>query len=259
MSGCTDCIELTQGDPGYNGWTFLLANIVDSTNLDANGDSRIVQQIIGYTGGTGPTPTQYINYYLTTTGVTTSISSATNIRGAKGAFNAAWISSTPTTYSNGTPPTNTIVADESTGTFNLTGVTGTSRIRYVQTGTTMILQFSIVGTMTIVDAVEVISLRFFVKIPNSKTASSVNDNGGCWFIPSAGDALNKNILQIAGIGVSVAGTGTTTEDPVYPSTIHPYVTDPTYLVTNNFILANASGESTGTFILKGEITFETTT
>jgi len=258
--GCQDCIDLSQGDPGYNGWMIIPANVIDAVNLDSNGDTRVVEQVIGWVGGTGPTPTLYLGQYLTTTGFTTDISLAVNKRGSSGSFNTTtWTETTPSTYSNGTPPVNTIVADESTGTFDLTSVTNTSRIRYKQLGKTMLLQYNINGTMDIVDAMEVISVRFFIKIPNSKTANSVNDSGTCFLIPSAGDALNKNILQVAGVGVSIAGSGTTTEDVVYPSMVKPYVTNPTYLVSNYFVLANASGETSGTFNIRGEITFETTT
>jgi len=81
---CQDCTELMQGEAGYNGWYFLLADVVDSVNLDANGDSRVVQQITGYAGGTGPTPTTYNNYYLGASGPVAAIASATNVRGDQG-------------------------------------------------------------------------------------------------------------------------------------------------------------------------------
>lgn len=82
MSGCcnNDPIITSQkgerGEQGYNGWTALLANVTDG--------SRIVQRIIGWTGGTGSTP-GYVNQYIGSAGIVADIADATDIRGATGA------------------------------------------------------------------------------------------------------------------------------------------------------------------------------
>lgn len=81
--GCSD-VTLPVGPRGYNGWNPILAVVTDSVNLDVNGDSRRVHQIVGWTGGSGTTPTVYLNYYIGATGPVASIASAVNIRGEEG-------------------------------------------------------------------------------------------------------------------------------------------------------------------------------
>lgn len=83
VCGCND-ITIPSGAQGYNGWLPILADIVDAVNLDDNGKSRIVQQIIGWTAGSGPTPSSFLNYYLSSTGPVSNIALATNIKGPEG-------------------------------------------------------------------------------------------------------------------------------------------------------------------------------
>jgi hypothetical protein len=84
MSGCADCNELNQGPAGYNGWNPVLTQVEDTVNLDTDGQSRIVLQLDSWIGGTGITPTNNVGDYLSTSGFTTTISNATNIKGTRG-------------------------------------------------------------------------------------------------------------------------------------------------------------------------------
>lgn len=63
-----------QGSDGINGWSPILANVVDG--------SRIVQQVIDWTGGTGSKPVT--GQYIGSTGLVSNISLAIDIRGAQG-------------------------------------------------------------------------------------------------------------------------------------------------------------------------------
>jgi GH35 family endo-1,4-beta-xylanase len=65
----------TNGAAGTNGWSPVLATVVDG--------SRVVARLVSYTGGTGTAPTVPLNNYLGATGLTT-LALATDLRGAKG-------------------------------------------------------------------------------------------------------------------------------------------------------------------------------
>ena len=62
------------GSDGANGWTAVLSNVIDG--------ERVVQQVTGWTGGTGTPPST--GMYITSTGLTASIAEATDIRGSAG-------------------------------------------------------------------------------------------------------------------------------------------------------------------------------
>jgi hypothetical protein len=85
--GCGSCSGgvLPTGARGYNGWQPILSTVIDNVNLDEEDDYRVVLQLVGWAGGTGPTPTLFIGQYIGTTGMVSAIASAVNIRGAKGA------------------------------------------------------------------------------------------------------------------------------------------------------------------------------
>ena len=229
---------------GNNGWSPQLAVVVDAVNLDADGNDRDILQLTGWFGGTGTTPTDYVGQYLGTTGFVPLIINGINIRGQAGATGTGFnddpwdeITDASMTVGNSVPPTETVDGDTGVGTFTLTALT-TSRIRSKQLGRTMILQYNISGTAIISGGVpETISIRFFIKIPNSKIANSVYDSGSAFLVPS---------------GSSIANA-------VYPNTSLVYSTDPTYIVTQFFPLQNNSGGVTCNWFLNGSIIFETTT
>jgi len=332
--GCSD-ITLPTGPRGYNGWLPITAAIVDTVNLDSDGNSRVVKQIVGWTGGTGTVPTAFLNYYIGPSGYVANIASAQNFRGAIGvgyelttntnlnlpiasgsqvltvnldaldsaytigarirvsdvdnpttnyfegiitaytgtsltieidystqdvdtnindwniniagelpsAFgfdSVAWMEITQASMTIGsTLATNTIDSDSPTGTFDATAFNGASRIRWKQLGRTMIISYFINGVMTIINGAEAIGVRFTIKIPGSKTANSIFDSGSSFLVPSAGVAIANQ---------------------VYPNTTQIYSSDPTYLITQNFVLTNGGGGGTsGTFLLNGNIVLETTT
>ncbi len=84
VCNCED-VTLPTGEQGYNGWNPILTVIEDNVNLDDENNSRFIHQITGWTGGSGTTPTTFINYYIGVTGPVVDIANGVNIRGASGA------------------------------------------------------------------------------------------------------------------------------------------------------------------------------
>ncbi len=68
-------VEVSVGNKS-GGWAIEYANVVDGV--------RVVQQVVGYFGGTGTPPVAYIGYYVADDGYTLTIGDATDIRGAEG-------------------------------------------------------------------------------------------------------------------------------------------------------------------------------
>lgn len=68
---------VSSGDAGNNGWTPVYA-------LENDGDTRVVQKLVAYVGGTGPYPGLPANQYIGSTGFVTK-SLATNLKGSQGA------------------------------------------------------------------------------------------------------------------------------------------------------------------------------
>jgi hypothetical protein len=66
-----------RGDNGFNGWSAVYA----LHTVDAD---KVVEQLIGYIGGTGVTPTAHIGEFLGENGFVTDAAFATNIKGNKG-------------------------------------------------------------------------------------------------------------------------------------------------------------------------------
>lgn len=81
----TTYYELTakKGDQGDRAWQPVHANVDDGV--------RTVQQLVDYVGGTGTKPTANINSYVSTTGYTTVIANAKDIRGSAGLAGASKI------------------------------------------------------------------------------------------------------------------------------------------------------------------------
>lgn len=69
---------------GTNGWSPIFAIEIDSVNLDSQGNSRDVLKLVGWVGGTGTTPTDYIGQYVGASGYVPLIANGSNIRGASG-------------------------------------------------------------------------------------------------------------------------------------------------------------------------------
>lgn len=63
--------------------------------LESDGDTREVQKLIGWVGGTGSTPIDYIGKYIGSTGFVNTKAEATNVKGIQG--NAADVTRTSTT------------------------------------------------------------------------------------------------------------------------------------------------------------------
>jgi hypothetical protein len=82
--GCNNG-RIPTGPKGYNGWSPTFQTVVDEVNLDENGDYRVVLQLVSWIGGQGPIPTSFVNQYVSTTGYTSTLANATNIRGERGA------------------------------------------------------------------------------------------------------------------------------------------------------------------------------
>lgn len=81
--GCNNG-RIPTGPKGYNGWSPTFQTVVDEVNLDENGDYRVVLQLVSWIGGQGPIPTSFVNQYVSTTGYTSTLANATNIRGERG-------------------------------------------------------------------------------------------------------------------------------------------------------------------------------
>ncbi|CCH00290.1 hypothetical protein FAES_2281 [Fibrella aestuarina BUZ 2] len=65
-----------KGDQGNRGWTQIAVLVSDG--------NRVVRQVTDYIGGEGPKPTDYIGQYITSTGFTTNIALAQDVRGPQG-------------------------------------------------------------------------------------------------------------------------------------------------------------------------------
>ncbi|WP_266364166.1 phage head spike fiber domain-containing protein [Tellurirhabdus rosea] len=83
-TGLSDVMLVLQGLQGFKGWSALLANVQDG--------ERVVQQIVGWTGGTGVAPST--GSYLGSNGLVTDIAQARNIRGRGFWPRGAWAATT---------------------------------------------------------------------------------------------------------------------------------------------------------------------
>lgn len=77
-NNCAECgpFAIPEGTPGLDGWSPLFAVVAD-------GATRQVLKLVGWTGGTGADP-GHIGEYFDGTGYTAVIGSASNIRGTNG-------------------------------------------------------------------------------------------------------------------------------------------------------------------------------
>jgi len=162
---------------GTNGWSPAFSVVPD-------GSTREVLRLIGWFGGTGTAPTDYIGQYVSSTGFTTVLADGENIKGAAGTVdNTAWtqILASDMTFGTTFPPIHT-VDTTSTGTFSITAI-NSGLIAYKQLGKTMFLSFNFGGTATIANAIEAQDLIFYIKIPNSKVATGAPGTGHASLIP----------------------------------------------------------------------------
>lgn len=226
---------------GYNGWSPLFSVVPD-------GGSREVLRLVGWFGGTGTTPTDYIGQYLSSTGFTTNIAAAENIKGSPGASdNTGWseILVGDMTLSNifGNP-TGTVNSQDFAGKFILTGFNAGSTIAYKQIGKTMFMSYRIDMNATIVNEINAgFLVGIDILIPNGKIAQRIQVFDSL-FCPSGIAPPFTSSLERAYTNTgSYNGRMSTTASDQY---IHGL-----------YIISNAAGGTTTRFTLEGALFFET--
>lgn len=99
-SNLTPLLKGTKGDKGDKAWQQVFANVDDG--------GRVVRKLIDYVGGEGTKPTDNINSYESSTGFTTVIADAKDIRGPQGNPGTANVDPwTARTYAHPSQATNT--------------------------------------------------------------------------------------------------------------------------------------------------------
>lgn len=227
---------------GNNGWSPLLSVVVDAVNLDPDGNDRDVLQLVGWFGGEGTTPTDYVGQYLGTTGFVPAIANGTNIRGARGAAGA-----TPTgVWTNvafGSIPIGAtgITGVGVGGTFTVTSLTAGS-LAYLEIGKTMFISFELVGVASVDlgGATEVRAL-FDLRMPNGRSAA----------LAGGGGTIGYAHLQVYGANCEMA----------YPrlglaGICHPLTYGSNTIHIDTGYITNTGGLPTTEFIVRGALAFE---
>lgn len=91
-----------QGDQGFAGWSPQLAVVAD-------GERRVLR-LTAWVGGTGTAPTEFVDQYLGSSGFTSDIAQAVDIRGPAGQTGVAPSQNTFANVQVGTSPTPTVLA-----------------------------------------------------------------------------------------------------------------------------------------------------
>lgn len=239
--GCSD-VTLPVGPRGYNGWSPILAVVEDAVNLDGDGNSRYVHQIVGWTGGSGITPTTYLNYYVGATGPVPLIINGVNIRGAAAVVDtSAWEFETITTYLT-TAPTNV-----STQNFAIVPVVGTFTVnsissyemKYKTIGKILFCNYQISGTAVILNVVETLEIDVYVKIPGGYTGTGSTAKVGL-----SGITATFTLPDYGGL------TATQLLD------LNVFPTNEKYIYSDSFILENQSGGLSSSFTIRGQVIME---